>query len=100
MMNVGNLHHSQAAEGIGEGVEPNPFIVHGEPVAGTPSRGAGSGFGSRIMLDTSAAPASHPAGKSVAQIRVTRTWKSKCIPHHPSEIRCNLGSLTFARNRV
>src|SRR5882757_2906557 len=100
MMNVGDLYHSQAAEGLGESIEPDPFIVHREPVIGTPSRGTRAGFGVGIVLDAPATPASHPARKSVAQIRLTRARKSKCVPHHPSEIRCNLGSVTFAGNRV
>ena len=66
MMNVGNLHDAQAAERIGEGIQPNPFVGHGEPVAGSPSRGACAGIVRRVLFDTPAAPANHPTRKSIA----------------------------------
>ena len=33
VMNVGNLHYPQAAEGIRESIKPNPLVGDGEPLA-------------------------------------------------------------------
>ena len=65
-MNVGNLRHAQAAERMREGIEPNPFVGHGKPVAEPRLRGAYTDIACGVLFDTAAAPANHPTRQSIA----------------------------------
>src|SRR5258708_8635131 len=66
VMDVGNLNDAQAGKGGGKSVKPYSFLVHAEPITGTPSVKGLEIFPGGIIFDSTATPAAQPAGDAVA----------------------------------